>query len=94
MRESIKPESENKKVETEEYVKSSALRYRDRVFTGATHLDASIEIKKAFEGEAMNWDTVEEGFVTSTGRFINRQEGDNMMDKYYEEKINLPKDDK
>ncbi|HEY4519618.1 MAG TPA: hypothetical protein VJH33_01090 [Candidatus Paceibacterota bacterium] len=56
----------------EERIAFSALRYRGEIFTGANHGDALIDLEEThpdFVGRE-----VDDGFTTSSGRFVDRVE--------------------
>lgn len=56
--------------ETEKIV-SAALRYKGEMFLGAMHAIAYIDLEEKYPEYG---DGVEEGFLTSTGRFVGRKE--------------------
>ncbi|MBI2109197.1 MAG: hypothetical protein HYT93_03420 [Parcubacteria group bacterium] len=64
-----------------EKITASAIRLGGQIFTGNTHMDAVI----AMEEERPDWsdyDTKpEDGFMTSTGRFVQRDEAGEIAEK-------------
>jgi hypothetical protein len=67
------PKIPEKKSETEKIV-SGAIRYRGEVFTGQFHADAVTKIWELYPETKEDMTDFEEGFVTSTGRFVDRKE--------------------
>ncbi|MEX0918192.1 MAG: hypothetical protein WDZ93_03475 [Candidatus Paceibacterota bacterium] len=59
---------------TREKIAASAVRFRDEVYTGKTHMDAIIEMEENNPDWHDSNDSVEDGFVTSTGRYVERDE--------------------
>jgi len=60
--------------EEQETISAAAIRYEDELYTGTNHgqaLDQLMEARPRFKEK-----DIEEGFVTSTGRFVNRREAD------------------
>jgi hypothetical protein len=60
-----------------ESIKRMAARYKDEVFTGVLHSDCADAFRTAhpeFDGVAEQDAGLEIGYVTNTGRFVNREE--------------------
>ncbi|HEY4489064.1 MAG TPA: hypothetical protein VJA87_01125 [Candidatus Paceibacterota bacterium] len=57
-----------------EKITAAAIRCEGVIFSGSTHADAFLALKE--KSPEWNWDehTLEDGFVTSSGRFVSREE--------------------
>jgi hypothetical protein len=73
---------ESPQIETEpEEVKESALRFRGEVFTGFLHVHALDKLKLKYPDWKQlqnSGEVIEDGFITTKGRFINRDEADKL----------------
>lgn len=56
----------------QESIKAAALRYKGEIFTGPTHADAVCVLEETYPDYRAR--EVEDGFVTSTGRYVDRDE--------------------
>lgn len=59
-----------------EQIKAPALRYQGQVFAGVSHIEAIAKLKKVFPNVHLSY--VEDGFVTTSGRFVDREEANNI----------------
>lgn len=57
-----------------EKVTKAAIRVHGEIFTGKTHGEAMIQMEEKYPDWLESKASVEDGFITSTGRFINREE--------------------
>ena len=57
-----------------ETISTAALKYREKIFTGVNHLLALTEAQKEHPG--LEFSEVQNGFLTSQGRFVDRDEAD------------------
>ena len=64
-----------------EKVKIAAVRIGEDVFTGQMHFMAMDEAKRTLSNFDDLKDTMEQGFVTTTGRFISRDEAGKLADE-------------
>ncbi len=62
----------NENLDIKERIKASAVRYKGQIFTGQTHGDALLVLEEAFPDYRAR--EVEDGFVTSSGRYVDRTE--------------------
>lgn len=66
---------ERPKSESEtEYIKAAAVRFGEELFTGRMHIEAICALKAAHPDWATSNQSIEEGFVTDGGRFVDREE--------------------
>lgn len=78
----MSPEWNTPKQEQEpEKIKASALRFRGQVFTGHTHTDAMRELGESYPDWGNLPDRVEDGFITTTGRYVDRDEAGQIADR-------------
>lgn len=64
-----------------EEVQESALRFKGEVFTGFLHVNALDKLELKYPNWKQlqnNGETIEDGFVTTEGRFITRDEADKL----------------
>lgn len=61
-----------------EEVKESALRYKGEIFTGFLHVHALDKLDAKYSGWQKSGERVEDGFITTRGRFIDRDEADKL----------------
>lgn len=66
----------SKLIQFGEAVVSKAIKYRDRIFRGATHDDAMGHLQKLFPAHKSTGHPMDFGFYTSQNRFINKKEAD------------------
>ena len=68
------PQFEN----TPEEVKESALRYKGEIFTGFLHVYALDKLDTKYPNWQKDGGKVEDGFITTKGRFVDRDEADKL----------------
>jgi len=74
----MKENSEHKEVES---IQAAALLLGDQMYTGRTHLDAFVALKKEHQDYAWGGERApKQGFITSTGRFVDRDEAGKIAD--------------
>jgi hypothetical protein len=74
------PKIPEKEVSIEKIV-SGAIRYKGEVFTGQFHADAVRKIWELYPETQEDMSDLEEGFMTSTGRFVDRKEAGEIAEK-------------
>ena len=74
------PPAENTS-EKKEYVVSAAIRYKGEVFIGQMHPDAAVQIWEKYPEIKNDTPDFEEGFTTSIGRFVSREEAGDIAHK-------------
>lgn len=58
-----------------ESISLAALMYRGEVFSGASHKDIALKLKRKYsDASKISVEELEDGFLTSTGRFVSREE--------------------
>jgi hypothetical protein len=73
-----------------EEVKESALRFKGEVFTGFLHVHAldKLELKYPNWKQLQNGgEVIEDGFITTVGRFVNRDEAQKIAQPKLEEEL-------
>ncbi len=60
-------------VESKERIVSAAIKYKDEIFMGKTHADAWVPLTEKYANAVITNERTD-GFVTSTGRFVNRKD--------------------
>lgn len=58
---------------TPERIVSAAIQYKGEIFTGQTHADAWVPMTEKYADAVITNERID-GFVTSTGRFVDRKE--------------------
>lgn len=73
-----------------EEIKESALRFKGEVFTGFLHVHALDQLELKYP----NWkqlqnagEVIEDGFITTVGRFVNREEAQKIAQPKLEEEL-------
>jgi hypothetical protein len=74
------PKIPEKNTEAERVV-SGAIRYKGEIFTGQFHADAAVKIWELYPETQEDMSDFEEGFMTSTGRFVDRKEAGEIAEK-------------
>ena len=69
-----------------EKIKSAALEYNGETFLGANHGLAFGALMQAHPDYAL--DSIRDGFITSTGRFVSREEADHIAVMNGQKKLN------
>ncbi|MBU1292938.1 hypothetical protein KJ819_02610 [Patescibacteria group bacterium] len=64
-----------------EKVVASAIIFRGQRYTGVGHVDAVAEMEKDHPDWLESKEPIEDGFVTDTGRFVDRKEGGEIAGK-------------
>lgn len=76
------PQSDNEEEQSAEKVVAAAVRFGGQVFTGVMHFHAREKAKEEFpDFPHRDGEVQEEGFLTSTGRFVDRDEATDIADK-------------
>ncbi len=66
------PDQIERRDNTPERIQAAALRYKGQVFTGPAHSFAHDKLEKVFPSS--NNKEIEQGFITNSGRFVNRED--------------------
>lgn len=78
----------------EERIKAAAIRFHGEIFTGPSHADAIFELEKAHPGfdyhDIDSEDT--QGFVTTNGRWVNREDARKIVNRTGQMKQTLEPD--
>ena len=64
-----------------EKIKASAIRFQNQIFTGNTHVDALNAMSDWYPDWRDSDQYVEDGFITNTGRFVDRREAGEIAEK-------------
>lgn len=74
------PDQIEQKDNIPERIQAAALRYKDRVFIGKGHIDAYDALERVFTS-SIDMKEVEQGFMTDSGRFVDRNEAAEIAEK-------------
>jgi hypothetical protein len=80
--ERIQMEGENRARRTPESIKSAAIMFNGGMYTGINHAFAIRQLEKKYpDWQNVNTEPVQEGFLTSAGRFVDRDEAGEIAEK-------------